>query len=154
MPYSNTVPWFGMPDAIVDQHLDELSDAACKFLLLLYRSTGGYKSYQDNPAPVRLSTREIGKGRTNKSGATYSKGTRKSKHTIIRVVRECQDMGMVYVEEDRSDLARIEKKYAPLQPGASAPTAQWTASISKSPCGAEPISLANPGANYAPLTQP
>src|ERR1051326_4067909 len=120
-PKEKEPPWFKTPAALVDEYLDVLSDAACKFLLLLLRQTAGYKSYQEHPAPVRLSTRDIGEGRKNKQGTRIGKGTSKSKHTIIRVVRECQDLGIVYVEEDRRDRARIEKKYAPLTPGCVGP---------------------------------
>jgi hypothetical protein len=117
MALPDGVGWFGTPDALVDDYFDVLSPSACKFLWLLLRHTAGYQSYQDNPAPLRLSTREIREGRRSKAGAKLGKGSKLSKHTIIEAIRECEDLGLLYTEEDRNDLARIEKRYALLNPG-------------------------------------
>jgi len=110
-----TVPeqnWFKLPNEFTDimAMLNQRREgAAASIVLYVLRHTWGYHEYDGTGKHITLD--EFEHGRVSKDGNRLDMGTGLSKPTIIKGIRAAIECGLLAVEVDGSDKARVKKIY-------------------------------------------
>lgn len=87
-----------VPDELFDELLAQLSGNQVKVTLYIIRKTFGWKKASDN-----ISLSQMLNGVTAKDGRVLDRGVGISKPTLLKVLRELLDMGIIVAQRRRSD---------------------------------------------------
>lgn len=96
----------------VTAYMPLLSGNAWKVLCYVLRHTLGFQEWE----PKRITLDEFCKGRKLRNRTRMDTGTGLAEHAVIRAIKECIAVDVLYVEVDGHDQGRIQKRYAVIAP--------------------------------------
>ena len=99
--------WFKLPNSMIG-FFAESSLAETRVLMYVLRHTWGYQEFE---AAKRITLDEFMRGRKNGDGSRMDAGTALSKQSVLTGIRGCVERGLLVVETNGSDPARIKKYY-------------------------------------------
>jgi hypothetical protein len=97
-----------LPHTLIDCLPVFSSMAELKVVVYLLRHTWGFSEYGE---PKKITTDEFMNGRKRRDGTRLDKGTGLVKNSVISGLELAVEHGFILVEVDKTDLARIEKRY-------------------------------------------
>lgn len=100
--------WFKVPNEWTDI-ASGMTLAERAVVMYVLRHTWGYREFNKSKS---ISTDEFEHGRKRKDGTRIDKGTGLSRMSILKGIRNAVENGYLKVEEDRTDLGRMKKKYS------------------------------------------
>jgi len=103
-----TENWSKMPNALIGEHFTKITSLSeMKVVLYIIRHTWGY--HEDER---RISLDEFMNGRKNRNGERIDNGTGMSKNSIKDGIKRAKKHGLIVVDRDERDKARIVQYYS------------------------------------------